>query len=48
MSIVITLLALLTEATLGYPGPVLAAIGHPVTWLGRMIGWLDRALERLG
>jgi adenosylcobinamide-phosphate synthase len=48
MSIVITLLALLIEATLGYPGPVLAAIGHPVTWMGRMIGALDRGLNRGG
>src|SRR5438045_655479 len=35
MSIAITLLALLIEATLGYPDRVLRAIGHPVMWLGR-------------
>jgi adenosylcobinamide-phosphate synthase len=46
MSIAITLLALLTEATFGYPGLALAAVGHPVMWLGRMIGWLDHALNR--
>ena len=46
MSIVITLLALLTEATLGYPDRVLRAIGHPVTWIGRMIDLLDRLLNR--
>jgi adenosylcobinamide-phosphate synthase len=46
MSIVITLLALLIEATLGYPEAVLAAIGHPVTWIGRLIGWLDETLNR--
>jgi len=45
MSIAITLLALLIEATLGYPGRVLRAIGHPVMWLGWMIDGLDRALN---
>jgi adenosylcobinamide-phosphate synthase len=46
MSIAVTLLALLVEATFGYPGRVLWAIGHPVMWLGRMIDWLDAALNR--
>jgi adenosylcobinamide-phosphate synthase len=46
MSIAITLLALLIEATLGYPQAVLRAIGHPVVWLGRMIGSLDNTLNR--
>jgi adenosylcobinamide-phosphate synthase len=46
MSIAVTLLALLVEATLGYPERVLRAIGHPVIWLGRMIDWLDHALNR--
>ncbi len=41
-----TLLALLIEATVGYPEPVLRVIGHPVIWLGRMIGWLDDTLNR--
>ncbi len=46
MSIVITLLALLVEATLGYPDRVLRAIGHPVMWIGWMIELLDRSLNR--
>src|SRR3954466_2637514 len=46
MSIAITLLALLVEATFGYPDRVLRAIGHPVMWLGRMIDWLDAPLNR--
>src|SRR4051794_19782198 len=46
MSIAITLLALLVEATFGYPDRVLRAIGHPVMWLGRMIDWLDATLNR--
>ena len=46
MSIAITLLALLVEATLGYPDRVLRTIGHPVLWFGRMIDWLDVILNR--
>jgi adenosylcobinamide-phosphate synthase len=46
MSIAVTLLALLVEATFGYPGRVLRAIGHPVMWLGRMIDGLDVTLNR--
>src|SRR5882724_3741583 len=46
MSIAITLLALLVEATFGYPDRVLRAVGHPVMWLGRMIDWLDVTLNR--
>jgi len=46
MSIAITLLALLVEATLGYPDRVLRAVGHPVMWLGRMIDWFDVTLNR--
>jgi adenosylcobinamide-phosphate synthase len=48
MSIVITLLALLIEATLGYPKAVFSAIGHPVTWMGRLISLLDRKLNSGG
>ena len=46
MSMAITLLALLVEATLGYPDRVLRTIGHPVMWFGRMIDWLDVILNR--
>jgi adenosylcobinamide-phosphate synthase len=46
MSIVITLLALLIEATLGYPDRMLRAIGHPVMWIGCMIELLDRSFNR--
>jgi adenosylcobinamide-phosphate synthase len=46
MSIASTLLALLIEATAGYPERVLAAIGHPVIWFGGLIDRLDRALNR--
>jgi adenosylcobinamide-phosphate synthase len=48
MSIAVTLLALGFEATLGYPEVVLRAVGHPVMWIGRFIGFLDRKLNRDG
>jgi adenosylcobinamide-phosphate synthase len=38
--------ALLLEALLGYPAPALRAIGHPVMWIGGLIGWLDRVGNR--
>ncbi len=30
----------------GYPDWLLRAIGHPVIWIGQLIGWLDRVLNR--
>ena len=41
-----TLLALLIDATIGYPERVVRAIGHPAMWIGQLIDWLDRALNR--
>ncbi|MDR3375861.1 MAG: adenosylcobinamide-phosphate synthase CbiB [Ancalomicrobiaceae bacterium] len=38
--------ALLIEATVGYPAPLYHAIGHPVTWIGTLIAWADRTLNR--
>ena len=38
--------ALAVEAALGYPDAAFRAIGHPVTWIGALIGGLDRALNR--
>ena len=40
------MLALTVEAAFGYPRRFYAAIGHPVTWIGWLIGWLDRGLNR--
>ncbi len=37
---------MLVELCLGYPQPLTRAIGHPVTWIGSLIGELDRALNR--
>ena len=33
---------------MGYPDRLVHAIGHPVIWIGRLIGALDRALNREG
>ena len=38
-------LALLVERLAGYPDPLFRAIGHPVTWIGALIGRLDRRLN---
>ncbi len=39
-------LALTIEACVGYPNALLRAIGHPVTWIGALIGRLDQRLNR--
>ena len=36
---------MLIELAFGYPERVLQAIGHPVTWMARLIGALDRSLN---
>ena len=41
-------LALAIEAALGYPDALYRALGHPVTWIGRLIAALDRGLNRGG
>ncbi|RXT53850.1 cobalamin biosynthesis protein CobD [Bosea sp. Tri-44] len=45
-SLPLLLAALVTEAAIGYPARLFAWIGHPVTWIGGLIGWLDRNLNR--
>ena len=35
----------LIEAGVGYPDVVYRAIGHPVTWIGRLIAWCRRDVE---
>ncbi|AVO46551.1 adenosylcobinamide-phosphate synthase CbiB [Phreatobacter cathodiphilus] len=39
-------LALVVEAAAGYPQGLFRLIGHPVTWIGRLIGTLDRRMNR--
>ena len=48
MTALLTLLALLFEAMLGYPERVSRAIGHPVMWMGALVAALDRGLNREG
>jgi adenosylcobinamide-phosphate synthase len=38
--------AILVDAALGWPDAVFARVGHPVTWLGRLIGALDERWNR--
>ncbi|MGD9501851.1 MAG: adenosylcobinamide-phosphate synthase CbiB [Methyloceanibacter sp.] len=45
MSAPLTLLALLIEPLIGYPERVSRAIGHPVTWMGRLISILEERLN---
>ena len=44
----LTLLALLIEDAFGYPDWLAQRIGHPVTWIGRLIDVLDLRLNRDG
>ena len=46
MPAAVALLAMLIELCTGYPEPLMRAIGHPVTWIGALIGSLDRSLNR--
>lgn len=39
-------LALVIDAAFGYPDAVFNVLGHPVTWIGRLIERLDAALNR--
>jgi len=45
MFVTLAFLALLIEAMVGYPDWLMHAIGHPVTWMGRLIGLLDATLN---
>lgn len=45
---VTALIALLIDVCIGWPDRLHARIGHPVTWLGRLIGTLDRRWNRGG
>ena len=43
---VLALIASLADALLGYPDWLFRRIGHPVSWIGAIIGVLDRRLNR--
>ena len=46
MSAPLTILALLIELLVGYPNGLAHAIGHPVTWMGRLISFLENRFNR--
>jgi adenosylcobinamide-phosphate synthase len=39
----LALFAVAVEAAVGYPDALYRAIGHPVSWMGRLIAWCDAA-----
>ncbi len=45
MTWLIAPMALLIERIVGYPAWLFSAIGHPVTWMGALISWLDQRLN---
>ncbi len=46
VTLVIALLASLLDALFGYPDWLFRRVGHPVSWIGAIIGALDRRLNR--
>jgi adenosylcobinamide-phosphate synthase len=46
MGVELVFCALLIEALVGYPERLVRGVGHPVVWIGALIGILDRRLNR--
>jgi adenosylcobinamide-phosphate synthase len=46
MPVALTALAVLIELIAGYPDWLVRSIGHPVTWMGRLIAALERGWNR--
>ncbi|MFY8098676.1 MAG: adenosylcobinamide-phosphate synthase CbiB [Allorhizobium sp.] len=46
MHVFLAPLALLLERLFGYPSPVYKAIRHPVVWMGALLDWLDKTLNK--
>ncbi|QHQ37254.1 adenosylcobinamide-phosphate synthase CbiB [Algicella marina] len=42
------LIALALDTAFGWPQRLHAAIGHPVTWIGALIAWLERRMNHAG
>src|SRR5271156_7158504 len=45
LTLPLALAAQIIEALIGYPAPLYRAIGHPVTWMGRWLDWLEARLN---
>ena len=45
-SLALAAAALIIEAAFGYPRILLREVGHPVIWIGALISWLDRTVNR--
>jgi adenosylcobinamide-phosphate synthase len=43
----LALVALVIEAMVGYPDCLYRLVGHPVTWIGRLIAWCERTWNSL-
>jgi adenosylcobinamide-phosphate synthase len=46
LSLPLALAAAVVEALIGYPAPLYRAIGHPVTWMGCWLAWLEVRFNR--
>ncbi|ODT07866.1 MAG: cobalamin biosynthesis protein CobD [Mesorhizobium sp. SCN 65-20] len=46
MFVPLSFLSLLIELGVGYPDRLVRAIGHPVIWIGKLISFLDKGLNR--
>lgn len=46
MHVFLAPLALLLERLVGYPTPLYKAIRHPVVWMGALLDWLDKTLNK--
>ncbi|NGO50101.1 adenosylcobinamide-phosphate synthase CbiB [Allomesorhizobium camelthorni] len=46
MFVLTAFLSFLVELAIGYPDRLVRAIGHPVIWIGNLISFLDRKLNR--
>jgi adenosylcobinamide-phosphate synthase len=46
LTLPLALTASVVEALIGYPASLYRAIGHPVTWMGRWLKWLEAKLNR--
>ena len=46
LTLPLALAAAVVEALIGYPAPLYRVFGHPVTWMGRWLNWLEARLNR--